>query len=591
MSPSNAVVSSSARGLTRLVVLSAVALIVVAWCSVAAVLILKRQEALDAEFRQNTNLASALEEQTARVLAAADQATLRLRDAVKSSGGVPADLARYANETGLVPNILVQLSLIDADGRFLGSNLDPDRQKTGSVSLATRDHVRVHLAADGLPAADRLAQPDDLYVGKPVLGRVSGKWTIQLSRRIVNDEGRFLGVVVASLDPGYFEGVFRRVSLGAQGGATLIGKDFNIRSRVVGGDSRGMGTTLAASSDFGRNAVGVAGHYLHASSLDGVVRITAYRQVAGFPLFLLVSTSESEALDDWYATLKSTLALTVLLSFAVIAGAATFVINVRRLERSNEALRLSEARAQSANAAKTEFLAAMSHELRTPLTSIRGFAELMELRLEDPNGREQAGLIRRGAEHLNDLLTEILDFAKVEAGAMTLVEEPVELEAILRGTADFFALVAAEKSLTLEVLIERPLARACGDSLRVKQILNNLVSNALKFTSSGTISIIAVQEGPFVNVHVDDTGPGVQVNLRQTVFERFRQGDARVSHEHGGTGLGLALSRAFAELMTGTLEVTTAPLGGARFTLKLRSLSEPVCLQPVNAAEAAIESI
>jgi len=553
-----------------MVIVFATLALLIAWGSVAAVLRLRWDDAFEAEFRQNTNVARALEEQTVRVLATTDQATVRLRDAVVAGGVQASDLARYAAETGLAPLILAQLSVVDAAGRFVGSNLDPTGEKTGHVDLSEREHVRVHLAPDKLPVALRLADPDGLYIGKPVLGKVSQKWTIQLSRRILAADGTLAGVVVASLDPSYFQSVYERVALGDTGGVTLVGTDRSIRARVIGGRSVGMGTVLGEGSGFAREAMAAEGHYTATSAIDGVERLVSYRRVAAYPLFVLVSTGANEALDEWRATRNSMLWLTGLLSVAVACAAAVFLVSLRRLERSNEALRISEAQAQAANQAKTEFLAAISHELRTPLTSILGFSELMEHRLQEPKFREQAGLIRKGAEHLNALLTEILDLAKVEAGAMTLAREPVALRPLVQGTADFFALAASAKGLTLTVTVDPQVPETLqGDSLRLKQILNNLLSNAIKFTDAGQVDLRLEAGRGELLFHVVDTGPGIAPALHETIFERFRQGDAGVSYQHGGTGLGLALSRALAELMGGQLTVTSAPGKGARFTLAL----------------------
>jgi signal transduction histidine kinase len=277
------------------------------------------------------------------------------------------------------------------------------------------------------------------------------------------------------------------------------------------------------------------------------------------------------ALADWVVMRNVLITLVLLLTVAVGVGLRVFTQGLRRLEASNRELAASEARAQSANQAKSEFLAAISHELRTPLTSIRGFAELMELRIGDPRFREQAGLIRKSAEHLNALLTEILDLAKVEAGAMPVRNAPVELAPLVRGVAELFAVTANEKGLALEVDLapDLPTLLVC-DELRLKQVLNNLMSNALKFTREGHVRLSVETAGEqAVRLHVSDTGPGIAPELHELIFERFRQADARISHQHGGTGLGLALARALAELMGGTLVVASAPGQGARFTLTL----------------------
>ncbi len=554
--------------LIRWVVVGAVVAVAVAWAAVAGALALMRSDALESSAQHNANLARILQEQTERVLATTDQATLRLADAVRKGSFEVTDIVRLAAETGLAPKILTQLSLVGPDGRFMGSNLDPDGSRSGHVDLSSREHVRVHLAPHLAQGAPPLST-GGLFIGKPVLGKVSGKWTIQLSRRIDASDGRVLGVIVASLDPLYFEDLYRGVSLGAQGGVTLIGSDLTIRARVIGERSVGMGTTLKVG-DAGSPLVQATGAYTIASRVDGVLRMFAYRRVADYPLYVLVSRSVDEALGEWRDTRAMAVMLTASLTLAMVAAAMLFALGVRRLEERNAALRESEAAANAANQAKTEFLAAVSHELRTPLTSIRGFSELMEQRLPDPKFRAQAGMIRKASEYLNDLLTEILDLAKVEAGAMELAHDGVDLRALLDGTATFFGVTAAEKGLRLDVHVapEVP-ASWVGDELRLKQVLNNLLSNAFKFTTDGGVRIEADVQADRLRLHVVDTGPGIPPHLHETIFERFRQGDAGVSTQHGGTGLGLALSRALVQLMGGTLTVSSALGAGARFTVSL----------------------
>lgn len=555
--------------LMLLVVATLVCLLV--WAGIAWVLAAERRDALEAQRRQNVNIARTLKEQTLRVLAATDQATVRVRDAVAGSAdGSRPDLVRFAAETGLVPGILVQLAWVGVDGRLVGSNLDPDGSRTQRVDLSDREHIRAHTRPDSLPADMRPATPDALFIGKPVLGKVSGRWTTQLSRRIVASDGRLLGVVVASLDPSYFEGVYRGLDVGRHGTLALVGTDAVMRARVVGAEPRGMGAEVSRSGPFATYSGAQEGSLVAVSSVDGIERVIAFQRVGEYPLIQLVTTSTDEAEAAWRNQRDLAVGLAALLTAAVAVGVTSLWVNLGRIQRTVAALRESEARAQAASQAKSEFLAAVSHELRTPLTSIRGFAEVMETRLEDPRMRRSATLIRKGAEHLNALLTEILDLAKVEAGAMPVQVEPVDLRPLLQGTIDFFSPTAAHKGLDLGFTIapDVPATVRC-DGLRVKQILNNLLSNALKFTEAGSVTVQAERRDDALLLQVIDTGPGIPAHLHEVVFERFRQADGRVSHEHGGTGLGLALARGLAELMDGRLELASTPGAGSRFTLTL----------------------
>lgn len=544
--------------------------LLMAWATVAILMNVSWRDAMNAQIRQNSNLALSLGEQTVRVMAAVDQATIRMRDAVQASDFDKADFTRFANETGMAPQILTQLSLVGPDGRFVGSNIDPSGEKTGHVDLSDREHVQVHLNRETAEAARLQQTPNGLFVGKPVVGKVSGKATIQLSRKIPDASGGIAGLVVASVNPSYFEDVYRGVQLGSTGVVTLIGNDSTVRARVMGGQSVGMGSVVARADSNNMDELGANGNYVRASRLDGIERIYAYHRVGDYPLLVVVATSIDEALQEWRASRNVALFTMALFSVALAGAAIIFVRSVGQLESTNTALRISEAEARSASQAKSEFLAAVSHELRTPLTSIRGFAELMELRLDQPRFKEQAGLIRKAADHLNALLTEILDLAKVEAGAMPHLPAEQNVAEIVQSTADFFAVTAANKNLDLQVQIapDTPATLVC-DGLRLKQVLNNLLSNAMKFTEVGTVTIAVDSTADTVRFHVADTGPGIPAHLHETIFEKFRQGNDKVSYQHGGTGLGLALSRALAALMGGTLTVTSTEGQGSRFTLNL----------------------
>lgn len=556
-----------------------------AWATVATMLRWQWQETLDAEMRQNTNTAVALKEHTLRVMDAVDHAMSRVQIQALDGQLSGRDLVSIASETGMAPDILTQLSFVGADGHFVGSNLDPEGARSQRVSLMDREHIQVHLQPEAIAGAPDGMLQNGLFISKPVLGKVSGVWSIQLSRKLTTAEGRTLGVVVASISPMHFAEVYGKVQLGTDGAAGLAGLDGVLRVRVVEGSSHGMGAQLA---DRLRQALRTRSTgAITSQSSDGIARIFGFSQVGSYPLVVVTGTSQESAFASWRTTRNTVGLLTALLSLAVVVFAAVLLGSIRRLALSHAALTQSEAEAQRANQAKSEFLAAMSHELRTPLTSIRGFAELMEVRSKDPRTQEQAGLIRQGAEHLNALLTEILDLAKIEAGAMPTHTEPVALRELVNDVTELFRVSAVAKSLALTTTVvpEAP-STLVTDRLKLKQILNNLLSNAIKFTESGTVdlSVVPSAEGTQVLLQVKDTGPGIDPALHERIFDKFSQGDARVSYEHGGTGLGLALSRALAELLGGTLTVVSLPGEGATFTLAL-PLQPPEPVTPVARAQ------
>jgi len=234
--------------------------------------------------------------------------------------------------------------------------------------------------------------------------------------------------------------------------------------------------------------------------------------------------------------------------------------------------RLEEAKheAEEANRMKSDFLARMSHELRTPLNGILGFAELIRLDAATADIRDQADTIYQSGEHLLVLLNDILDLAKIEAGHMTLERCPIDLPRLLGDIAASYQAAAQGKGLSLTLALADDLPGDFqGDPTRLRQIINNLLDNAIKFTPSGTVILSARRDDPWLHIGVRDSGPGIDAADQARVFERFRQGAAFTTREHGGTGLGLALVKEFVELMGGTIRVESTPGDGALFVCSL----------------------
>ncbi len=538
-----------------------------AWFMALSMLQWQWNETVNAEMRQNTNTAVAFKEHTLRILDTVDQAALLVQQMVAEKSLTGDALVRIARETGMTPQILTQLSFVDANGIFRGSNLDPDGSLSKNVDLSEREHVRVHLKPDTTSARP---MRNGLFIGKPLVGKVSGVRSIQLSRKLVGDDGSTLGVVVASLNQQHFIDVYSDVDFDSKGGVVLAGLDGLVRARVIGGAS--ADSILTLPDDIAAATRKRSTGALMSAGADGVRRIIGYSRVGNYDLSVQVGTALEQSLASWYDLRTTVLLLTLLLSVGVITLVTAFLVSIRRLTRSNEALKRSEAEAQRATQAKSEFLTSMSHELRTPLTSIRGFAELMELRSKEPVVREQSALIRQGAEHLNVLLTDILDLAKIEARVMTKISEPVAVHALVGEVTSLFRVSASAKGLALTV-VEGPGIPATlnTDRLKLKQILHNLLSNAIKFTPAGavTLSVERTADAKHLCFHISDTGPGIAPEIQELIFEKFRQGNAHVSYKYGGTGLGLALSRELARLLGGTVTLQSCVDDGSTFTLTL----------------------
>lgn len=540
------------------------------WATVSTMLIWQWKDSLDAEMRQNTNIAKALKEHTLRIIKSADQAMWRVQEIVNERPLTGADLVAIAKETGMAPQILTQLAFVSANGVFQWSNLDPDGTHSKYINLMDRDHIRVHLLPP--PANLSLSQMlhDGLFIGKSLVGKVSQLRTIQLSRKLIATNGSTLGVIVASLNPSHFALAYGMAEMGNNGGATLTGFDGVIRVQVVDGETRDVG--MQATPRLVQAMQSQSSGAMKLSSYDGVARIVGFSQVGDYPLAVACGTSVKQALDTWSLTRNYVVVLTVLLTVAVVAFVSVFLRSIHHLTISHDALTKSEAAAQQSNQAKSTFLAAMSHELRTPLTSILGYSELMEKRSSEPLIKSQSQTIRKAAEHLNSLLTEILDLSRVESGSMPIHHEPVDLRDLARDVSELFRASAQAKSLSLTTTIASDVPLTLfTDRFRLKQILNNLLSNAIKFTLSGAVelAIKPSPEGSHVLFHVIDTGPGIAPAKHEIVFEKFSQANARISYQHGGTGLGLSLSRGLAQLLGGTLNVESSLGKGSKFTLSL----------------------
>ena len=442
------------------------------------------------------------------------------------------------------------LTVIDARGKLLNfSRFWP----IPDVDVSDRDYFEALKADDGPQS----------FVSAPVQNRGNGTWNVYLARRLNDPQGHFLGLLLGAISVPYFENFFSSTSLGPDTTISLMREDGLLLAHFPPNNDIGN-----QSSGFGQRALAAGGTIRELGRKDRQMRLRAAKMLPGYPALVVVSQAEDDALQGWreMATLMTTMSLISAIAVIVVA----FMI-ARRWNWHEDLIRAAEA----ANAAKTTFLAMMSHEIRTPMNAVLGMATtLLDTHL-NAEQRRYVVAIHNAGDSLLEILNDILDFSKLESGRLSLENIAFSADALVANTLSIIGPRASAKNLAIRSVRDPTLPPALvGDAGRIRQVLLNLVSNAVKFTAAGEIVVStrcsAIKDGKaVVEWTVSDTGIGIAPERIGSLFTNFVQADNSINRRFGGSGLGLAICKRLTEQMGGDIGVTSTPGNGSAFSFRL----------------------
>jgi signal transduction histidine kinase/CheY-like chemotaxis protein len=460
-----------------------------------------------------------------------------------------------------IGDIAFQVAVIDRDGRLAFSNLARPNDRT---DLSQREHFRVH-AED--PQADRL------FISKAIKGKVSGKWTIQFTRPIFHD-GRFDGVLVVSVSPELFSSFAPKLQIAEGSVIALLRDSGEMMARYPVLESS-YGQVLA-DRPYLQPGSPVSGNDRRVASIDGRERVYGYYKLPAHGLTFVIGEPIDLVLAPFHAYRNLVVGIAFFISLLSIFLFYGLIRALATQEALREELVVSKEAAEAANIAKSRFLATMSHEIRTPMNGILGVAQLlMQPELKTPERLDYAQIIIDSGKTLLALLNDILDLSKIESGHLELEQITVVPARIIDEVASLFTEQAGAKNLLLETAWQGPEKLAFpGDPVRLRQMLCNLVSNAIKFTAAGSIRVdgkfMATTGGKgILEFTVSDTGIGIPPDKLNLLFKPFSQVDASTTREFGGTGLGLSIVRTLAHLMGGEVAVNSSAGEGSCFSFRI----------------------
>ncbi|MBR0963679.1 response regulator [Bradyrhizobium diazoefficiens] len=450
------------------------------------------------------------------------------------------------------------ITMIDADGKLINfSRYWP----IPTVDVSDRDYFKALSTDANL----------ETFISAPVKNRGSGTWNLYVARRVNDPNGKFMGLLLGAMSLQYIENFFGSTTPGEETTISLVREDGTLLAHFPHVEEIGQ-----ASSGGAQRALRTGGALREIRARDNLRVLRSARMLSNYPVLVAVSQTEQSALSSWRDLAALLFGMSIVSALVVLAAA---VMLSRWWKKQEQLTRAAEA----ANASKSTFLAMMSHEIRTPMNAVLGLATNL---LDTPMTPEQRSFvlsIHNAGDNLLEILNDILDFSKLESGQLSLESISFSAEALVENTLSVIGPRAAAKELKVRSVVVAGLPNSLsGDAGRIRQILLNLISNAVKFTAEGEVVITTrcvarTEDKATIRWEVSDTGIGIAPEKLDSLFTDFVQADSSINRRFGGSGLGLAICKRLIEQMDGTIDVTSIPGQGSRFGV---TLTFPISDQP-----------